>query len=105
VTGRAWARSRGQPSSRAERQRPGAATPGPPAQSIFPADSTAIEQRAAATGEEGERLTEAGRRLEAAATNLAAVEMGHLSGADVIPGAIRLIDQAAAEIGRATGDD
>jgi hypothetical protein len=60
-----------------------------------------LECRAAATGTEADLLTEAGRRLEAVATNLAHAALGHADPADVLPGAIRLVDQAAAMVERA----
>jgi hypothetical protein len=50
--------------------------------------------RAVATGEEAERLIEARRRLEAAASNLSYAAIGEVDPAEVLPDAIRLIDTA-----------
>ena len=61
----------------------------------------ALECRAAATGTEAELLVEVGYRLEAVATNLAHAVLGHADAADVLPGAIRLVDQIAAMVERA----
>jgi hypothetical protein len=62
----------------------------------------ALEQRGAATGEQAERVREAQLRLEAVATNLAAVALGHLAAEDAVAGCLRLVDVALDEIGRAS---
>lgn len=59
-------------------------------------------QPSAGTGDQAAIIREGRLRLEAVASLLAAVAIGHAAPGDVIPGALRLVDQAARMIDQAS---